>query len=85
MVFTNFNLKTKWTPSSMARDYPHCLEGGGFMTTNQIAYYGAMESARHNQVTEAETERSNRANEEIARKNAETSLAGTLLGTFFGR
>lgn len=43
------------------------------MTANQIAYVQAMESARHNKTVEAETARSNRANEGIAQQNANTN------------
>lgn len=46
---------------------------GDAMTSNQIAYMQAKELARHNIVGEAETRRSNLANEEIGRRNAESA------------
>lgn len=55
------------------------------MTTNQIAYLNSQENARHNKVTESETERSNRANEAIASKNADWNAAGIVLGSIVGR
>lgn len=90
MVFTIFfriSLKCNAMYSGIRSCNQTNIQGVCLMTSNQIAYLQAMESQRHNQVTEAEVKRSNLANEAINTKNAEsnrTSATGHLLSGITG-
>lgn len=92
MVFTNYYVFLKCAPYlRLGVTHKKAFYGRWHMTTNQIAYYEALESQRHNRVNETETNRSNLANEKISQQNADTAakqasanMAGTIMSGISG-